>query len=99
MLWTCCQLALTVLRTVPGRCERREYTRAMTLGKSRASIATAPVRVGLAAADAGLGVATSALGLAHRTLGEAGPATGSNAVTHMLGIYDAIPRANRLAPC
>ncbi|MBV8291986.1 MAG: hypothetical protein JOY55_09265, partial [Mycobacterium sp.] len=69
----------------------------MNLGKSLASIATAPVRVGLAAADAGLGVAASALGLAHRTLGEAGTPGGSNAVVHMLGIDEAITRANRLA--
>jgi len=69
----------------------------MNLGKSLTTIATAPVRIGLAAADAGLGVATSALGLAHRTLGEASGANGSNAVAHMLGIDDAITRANRLA--
>jgi len=69
----------------------------MNLGKSLVSLATAPVRVGLAAADAGLGVATSALGLAHRTLGEPGTTSRSNAVVHMLGIDDAITRANRLA--
>src|SRR5271155_4719647 len=97
MLWTCCQLALTALRTVPGRCERREYTRGMNIGKSLAAIATAPVRVGLAAADAGLGIATSALSLAHRSLGEPTTTGRSNAVVHMLGIDDAITRANRLA--
>ena len=49
---------------VPNGYDLREYTRGMNLGKSLANLATAPVRVGLAAADAGLGVATSALGLA-----------------------------------
>src|SRR6202046_3636853 len=68
----------------------------MNLGKSLVSLATAPVRVGLAAA-AGVGLATSALGMAHRTLGETGTTNGSNAVAHMLGIDDAITRANRLA--
>ena len=69
----------------------------MNLGKSLVSLATAPVRVGLAAADAGVGLATSALGMAHRTLGETGTTSGSNAVAHMLGIDDAFTRANRLA--
>ena len=69
----------------------------MNLGKSLASIATAPARIGLAAADAGLSVAASALGVAHRTLGETGTPSRSNAVVHMLGIDDAITRANRLA--
>src|SRR5581483_8981118 len=69
----------------------------MNLGKSLATLATAPVRIGLAAADAGLGVATTAVSLAHRTVGDAGTPAGSNAVVHMLGIDDAIARANRLA--
>jgi hypothetical protein len=69
----------------------------MNLGRSLVSIATAPVRVGLAAADAGLGVATSALGLANKTLAELSAQYSSNAVAHMLGIDDAITRANRLA--
>ena len=69
----------------------------MNLVRSLANIATAPVRVGLAVADAGVGVATSALGVAHRSLGDAGTTGGSNAVAHMLGIDDAINRANRLA--
>ncbi|MGB9250922.1 MAG: hypothetical protein WCC28_14390, partial [Mycobacterium sp.] len=69
----------------------------MNLGKSLVSLATTPVRVGLAVADAGVGLATSALGMAHRTLGETGTTSGSNAVAHMLGIDDAMNRANRLA--
>jgi len=70
----------------------------MNLGKSLVSIATAPAQVGLAAADAGLNVAASAVGLARRTFGEIGTqTTRSNAVVHMLGIDDAITRANRLA--
>ncbi|MDT5226550.1 MAG: hypothetical protein QOH94_343, partial [Mycobacterium sp.] len=74
-----------------------EYTCGMNLGKSLMSLATAPARVGLAAADAGVGIATSALGIAHRSLGEAGMVPGSNPVAHMLGIEDALGRANRLA--
>src|SRR4051812_37479464 len=100
-----CMLAVLELRV---RCEVdrgqpardfawSEYTRGMNLGKSLMSLATAPVRVGLAAADAGVGIATSALGIAHRSLGDAGMTNGSNPVAHMLGIDDAIGRANRLA--
>src|ERR1700740_3186913 len=60
----------------------------MNLGKTLSDLATAPVRVGLAVADAGLEVANSALGRAR---------SGSGSVTHMLGIDDAVERANRLA--
>ena len=71
----------------------------MNLGKNLVDLATAPVRVGLAAADTGLDVANGALGLAHRTLGQAnvGRQAGSGSVAHMLGIDDAVERANRLA--
>jgi len=62
-------------------------------------LAIAPVRVGLAVADAGLGIANDALGMAQRTLGEANSTarSGSGSFAHMLGIDDAVERANRLA--
>src|SRR6202012_6166413 len=62
-------------------------------------LATAPVRVGLAVADAGLGMANDALGMAQRPLGEATTQarSGSGSFAHMLGIDDAVERANRLA--
>ena len=60
----------------------------MNLGKTLTDLATAPVRVGLAVADAGLDIANSAVGRAR---------SGSGSVAHMLGIDDAVERANRLA--
>ncbi|MDT5147953.1 MAG: hypothetical protein QOC58_2598, partial [Mycobacterium sp.] len=60
------------------------------------SAATAPARAGLAAADASLTVAGAAVGVAKRALGEGG-AGGTSAMTSMLGIDDALVRANRLA--
>ncbi|PQM48639.1 DNA-3-methyladenine glycosylase 1 [Mycobacterium talmoniae] len=69
----------------------------MDLGKNLVAVATAPARIGLAAADAGLDVASTALGLVKRSLGEVGTATSSNSMAHMLGLDDAIARANRLA--
>src|SRR3546814_427133 len=71
----------------------------MNLGKALSDLATAPVKVSLAVADAGLSVATTAVGLAQRTLGEANtvPRTGSASMVHMLGLDDAVERANRLA--
>ena len=68
----------------------------MNLAKSIVSAATAPARVGLAAAEGSLTVATAAVSVARRALGEGG-AKGTNAMTSMLGIDDAIIRANRLA--
>src|ERR1700744_865528 len=68
----------------------------MNLAKSIVSAATAPARVGLAAADASLSVASVAVGVAKRALGEGGTG-GTNAMTSMLGIDDALVRANRLA--
>src|SRR6201991_183174 len=71
----------------------------MNLGKTLTDLAIAPVRVGLAVADAGLGIANDALGMAQRTLGEANTRakSGSGSVAHMLGLDDAVERANRLA--
>jgi hypothetical protein len=69
----------------------------MNLGNCLVTLATAPARVGLVAADAGLDVAATAVGLARRTIAEAGVQTGPNPVAHMLGIEDAVTRANRLA--
>jgi len=71
----------------------------MNLGKTLTDLATAPVRVGLAVADAGLGIANDALGIAQRTLGVANSRarSGSGSFAHILGIDDAVERANRLA--
>ena len=66
----------------------------MNLGKSIVALATAPARIGLAATEASLNLASAGLGLAKQTLGDGG---GSNAMTNMLGIDDALARANRLA--
>ena len=68
----------------------------MNLTRSIVSAATAPARVGLAAADASLSIASAAVGVAKRAVGESG-AAGTSAMTSMLGIDDAIVRANRLA--
>ena len=67
----------------------------MNLGKSIVALATAPARIGLVATEANLNLATAGLGLAKQTLGEGGG--GSNAMANMLGIDDALARANRLA--
>jgi hypothetical protein len=71
----------------------------MNLGKNLVDLATAPVRVGLAAAETGLDVANGALSLAQRTVGQANTRAraGSGSVAHMLGIDEAVERANRLA--
>src|SRR4051794_19584471 len=68
----------------------------MNFAKGIASLATAPARVGLAAADASLNVATAAVGVAKRALGDVGD-SGTHAMASMLGIDEAIVRANRLA--
>jgi hypothetical protein len=68
----------------------------MDFARSMVSVATAPARVGLAAAEASLNLASVAVGVAKRSLGDGG-AGGTNPMTSMLGIDDAIIRANRLA--
>src|SRR3954467_6906500 len=60
----------------------------MNLGKALTDLATAPGRVGIAVAETGLDIAKGALGQAQ---------SGSGSVAHMLGIDDAVERANRLA--
>ncbi|WP_283616981.1 cobaltochelatase subunit CobN [Mycolicibacterium poriferae] len=72
----------------------------MNLARSLTGLAFAPVRAGLAVADAGITVATGALDLAHRTVGEEkdGVRTGRpTSMAQVLGIEDAVERANRLA--
>ena len=59
----------------------------MNLGKTLTD-GHAPLRVGLAVADAGLDIANSAVGRAR---------SGPGSVAQMLGIDDAVERANRLA--
>src|SRR5580658_3130485 len=66
----------------------------MNLAKSMVAAATAPARVGLAAAEASLNLASVAVGVAKRSLGDGDT---RNAVTSMLGIDDTILRANRIA--
>ena len=69
----------------------------MNLAKSMAAVATAPARVGLAAAEASLNLAGVAVDVAKRSLGDSAGPTGSNAMANMLGIDEALARANRLA--
>ncbi len=97
-----CALAVSLLRTVNRRYPRSGVVRPHTLtnvnlGKSLVDLATAPVRVGLAATEAGLDVANGALGLVKRGLGEAGEQSSSNTVVHLLGLNDTVARANRMA--
>ena len=71
----------------------------MNLGKTLVDLATAPVRVGLAVAETGLDMANGASGWRSepwvRRIRRA--RAGSGSVAHMLGIDDAVERANRLA--
>ena len=69
----------------------------MNLAKSVVAAATAPARIGLAAAEAGLNLAGVAVGVAKRSLGDSTGPAGSTAMASMLGIDEAIGRANRLA--
>ena len=69
----------------------------MNFAQRIASAATAPARVGLAAAEGSLTVAGAAVGVAKRALGDGGGDARTNAVASMLGIDDALIRANRLA--
>jgi hypothetical protein len=96
MLHKACQLPVSLF---PGSTEKlrvgRTYAHTlshMNLGKTLTDLATAPVRVGLAAADAGLGIANDALGMVQRALGEANGAakSGSGSFAHMLGLDDAV---------
>src|SRR5690349_16542219 len=59
------------------------------------ALATAPVRIGLAAAEAGLGVAGGALDVAKRALGEDGTPTAG--MPNIFAINDTVARANRIA--
>src|SRR5262249_9469437 len=68
----------------------------MDLRKSIVSLATAPARVGLATAEASLNFASVGVRLAKQALGD-GRDAGTSAMTSVLGIDDAIVRANRLA--
>ena len=71
----------------------------MDLGKTLTELAFAPVRAGLAVADVGISMATGALDMAHKTLGEPtdGARQGPTSMAQMLGVEDAVDRANRLA--
>src|SRR5690349_2843925 len=69
----------------------------MNLGKTVVGLATAPVRIGLAATETGLDMANGALGLAKRTLGEVGTQASPGSLAQLLGLDDTIARANRMA--
>ena len=69
----------------------------MNFAKGIVSLATAPARLGLAAADASLNIASVAVGVAQRALGGVEGDSATGAVASMLGIEDTIIRANRLA--
>lgn len=69
----------------------------MNLGKTLVQVATAPVKVGLAVADLGLGIAGGTLNVVQRSLNDANPIQGKPSVAGLLGLDDAVSRANRLA--
>src|SRR4051794_27246708 len=71
----------------------------MNLGRSLSDLAFTPMRVGLAVADAGLGVASGGLNIARKALGETrdGVRQTPTSFAAMLGVQDAVERANRLA--
>lgn len=78
---------------------RCSYTERMNLGRSLSDLALTPVRVGLAVADAGLGMASGGLGIARKALGEPGSGVRQppTSFAAMIGVQDAVERANRLA--
>ena len=71
----------------------------MNFAKALTDLAFAPMRAGLAVADAGIGVAKSGIDLASRALGETSDDTRQTPTSFasMLGVGDAVERANRLA--
>ena len=69
----------------------------MNLAKALVDLATAPVRVGLAAADAGLLVAEAAVEYAKDNLGDAAFPSPRDSVVHFLGLDETIERANKFA--
>ena len=69
----------------------------MNLAKALVDLATAPARVGLAAADAGLLVAEAAIEFAKSNLGDTTFPSPRDSVVHLLGLDDTIERANKLA--
>ena len=69
----------------------------MNLANSIVQVATAPVRVGLAVADLGLNIAGGTLKVVQRSLNDTSPSGGTTGFAAMLGIDDAVDRANRLA--
>src|ERR1700758_2238999 len=68
----------------------------MNLGKTVATLVTAPARAGLTVAEASLAVAGAGVGLARRALGDTADPTISP-VANLLGIDSTIEKANRLA--
>jgi hypothetical protein len=68
----------------------------MNLGKTLTDLATAPVRVGLAATQVGLGVVGGAINAVQRNLRGTNPMVGGS-VSSIFGLNDAMERANRLS--
>src|SRR3978361_2079135 len=69
----------------------------MNFGKALVAVVTTPVRIGLAAADVGLGIAGETLNVVQRGLSNGTASTGRSSFAHMLGLEEAVERANRLA--
>src|SRR5688500_18494078 len=70
----------------------------MSLGKSLFDLATAPARLGLAVADTGLSIAGATIKTVQRGLSDASaPLGGTSSMAKVLGLDDAVERANRLA--
>ena len=69
----------------------------MNLAKALVDLATAPVRISLAAADAGLVVAEAAVEFAKNSLGDAEFPSPRDSVIHLLGLDETLERANKFA--
>ncbi len=69
----------------------------MNLGNTVVQFATAPVRLGLAIADLGLSIAGGTLKTVQRSLNDPNQMSGATSFAAMLGLDEAVNRANRLA--
>ena len=70
----------------------------MNFGDALVNLATAPLRIGLAATQVSLEVANEVIEVAKRATGEVpGVIGGSTAMVHMLGLDETVARAQRIA--
>ena len=70
----------------------------MNVGDALVNLATAPLRIGLAATQVSLEVANEVIEVAKRATGEVpGVIGGSTAMVHMLGLDETVARAQRIA--